>query len=117
MDKQVHEVSREELEQWRQERLRVGQQRYGDRDLKRYGLLDVTEELLDCLNILERMENRIQVQGVEEKDARATRAAMQLVKNRVQQAIDEVQIVDEIVPAELKTDENGDDRIWWNDDT
>ena len=43
--KRLHEIAPTELEEWKRERMRVGQTKYGDRDTKRYNLVDVAEEL------------------------------------------------------------------------
>jgi len=61
--KRLHEILPTDLENWKRERARVGQLKYGDRDTKRYNLVDL----------------------------------------------------DELLPDELCTDENGGERIWWGD--
>ena len=46
------------LERIRKERFRVGQEKYGDKHLKRDNLWDVMEELLDAENILNLAKDR-----------------------------------------------------------
>ena len=109
--KRLHTLTAAELNAWRQERMRIGQQTYGDRDTGRYNLVDVVEELLDVLNILERFENRAKVQGYE-----LTFTERQLIKE-IRKLIDDAMVclmlLDEELPDRLCADENGGERIWW----
>ncbi len=111
--KRLHEITSAELEEWRQERMRVGQLKYGDRDTKRYSLVDVAEELLDVLNILERFENRARAQGYEIDYNQQMR--LRKIKDDVFSDLARVRNLDELLPDELCTDENGGKRIWWGD--
>lgn len=109
--KRLHKITLAELEEWRQERMRVGQLKYGDRDTKRYSLVDVAEELLDVLNILERFENRARAQGYEIDYNQQMR--LRKIKDDVFSDLARVRNLDELLPDELCTDENGGERIWW----
>jgi hypothetical protein len=109
--KRLHEITSAELEEWRQERARVGQLKYGDRDTKRYNLVDVMEELLDVLNILERFENRAKAQGYEFN--RLELYCIKSTERRVRDIIKRLFALDEELPDSLRTDENGGERIWW----
>ena len=111
--KRLHELNTGDIEAWQQERMRVGQQKYGDRDLNRYNLVDVVEELLDVLNIPERFENRARVQGYELNGLELyyTKSA----ERRISEIIKRIFALDEELPDELCTDENGGERIWWGD--
>lgn len=109
--KRLHKITLAELEEWRQERMRVGQLKYGDRDTKRYSLVDVAEELLDVLNILERFENRARAQGYEIDYNQQMR--LRKIKDDVFSDLARVRSLDELLPDELCTDENGGERIWW----
>jgi len=111
--KRLHKITSAELEEWRQERMRVGQLKYGDRDTKRYSLVDVAEELLDVLNILERFENRARAQGYEIDYNQQMR--LRKIKDDVFSDLARVRNLDELLPDELCTDENGGERIWWGD--
>ena len=109
--KRLHKITPGELKEWKQERMRVGQLKYGDRDTKRYSLVDVAEELLDVLNILERFENRARAQGYEIDYNQQMR--LRKIKDDVFSDLARVRSLDEILPDELCTDENGGERIWW----
>jgi hypothetical protein len=110
--KRLHKITLAELEEWRQERARVGQLKYGDWDTKRYNLVDVVEELLDALNILERFENRARVQGLADYNQQMR---LRKIKDDVFSDLARVRNLDELLPDELCTDENGGERIWWGD--
>jgi hypothetical protein len=106
--KRLHELTPQQIEEWRKARLAWGQTIYGNRDLQRYNAVDVMEELLDCINILERFENRAKHQGFKTGF---------YDKNRLVGAINEAIIwlrsLDARLPDEMCTDENGGKRIWW----
>jgi hypothetical protein len=108
--KRLHKITPTELEDWKRERMRVGQLKYGDRDTKRYNLVDVVEELLDALNILERFENRARVQGLADYNQQMR---LRRIKEDVVSDLARVRSLDELLPDELCTDENGGERIWW----
>ena len=108
--KRLHEITPTELEEWKRERMRVGQLKYGDRDTKRYNLVDVVEELLDALNILERFENRARVQGYVDYNQQMR---LRRIREDVVSDLARVRSLDELLPDELCTDENGGERIWW----
>jgi hypothetical protein len=108
--KRLHKITSAELEEWKRERMRVGQLKYGDRDTKRYNLVDVVEELLDALNILERFENRARVQGLADYNQQMR---LRRIKEDVVSDLARVRSLDELLPDELCTDENGGERIWW----
>ncbi len=91
--------------------MRVWQLKYGDWDTKRYSLVDVAEELLDVLNILERFENRARAQGYEIDYNQQMR--LRKIKDDVFSDLARVRNLDELLPDELCTDENGGERIWW----
>ena len=109
--KRLHEITPTELEDWKRERMNVGQTKYGDRDTKRYNLVDVMEELLDVLNILERFENRASVQGYELNGLELY--CIRSTERRVRDIIKRLFALDEELPDSLRTDENGGERIWW----
>ena len=110
--KRLHEITSAELEDWKRARMNVGQLKYGDRDTKRYNLVDVVEELLDALNILERFENRARVQGLVDYNQQMR---LRKIKDDVFSDLARVRSLDELLPDELCTDENGGKRIWWGD--
>ena len=108
--KRLHKITSAELEEWKRERMRVGQLKYGGRDTKRYNLVDVVEELLDALNILERFENRARVQGLADYNQQMR---LRRIREDVVSDLAMVRSLDELLPDELCTDENGGERIWW----
>jgi hypothetical protein len=109
--KRLHKITPTELEDWKRARMNVGQTKYGDRDTKRYNLVDVMEELLDVLNILERFENRAKAQGYEFN--RLELYCIKSTERRVRDIIKRLFALDEELPDSLRTDENGGERIWW----
>lgn len=109
--KRLHEITPTELEDWKRARINVGQTKYGDRDTKRYNLVDVMEELLDVLNILERFENRAKAQGYEFNGLELY--CIKSTERRVRDIIKRLFALDEELPDSLCTDENGGERIWW----
>jgi len=109
--KRLYNLTAADLTAWRQERMRVGQQRYGDRDSGRYNLVDVVEELLDVLNILERFENRARAQGYGFSELQ--KILLGITKEKAEVLIGLVQSFDKGIPDDLCTDENGGERIWW----
>jgi hypothetical protein len=108
----LHQLTPEQIEAWRQARMAEGQKIYGDRDLKRYNCVDVMEELLDCLNILERLDNRAQHQGFDANIYEIRRLITQ-----VGDAILCLRSLDNRLPDSMCTDENGGQRIWWPSET
>ena len=109
--KRLHEITPTDLENWKRARMSVGQLKYGDRDTKRYNLVDVMEELLDVLNILERFENRAKAQGYEFNGIELY--CIRSTERRVRDIIKRLFALDEELPDLLCTDENGGERIWW----
>jgi len=54
----LHQLTDKQIHEWRMARLEYGRQKYGDRHLQRYNLVDLMEELLDALNIVEFVNER-----------------------------------------------------------
>ena len=104
-------LTQDRVTAWRRERMRVGQERYGDSDLKRYGMVDIVEELMDAANILDRFLNRARVQGYEFNGWQKGR--IEKVKDDISDAFRSVVSLDKELPDDLCTDENGGERIWW----
>jgi hypothetical protein len=111
----IFELTPQQIKEWRKARMAEGQKRYGDRDLKRYNLVDVTEELLDCLNILERFDNRARHQNFTDDIilSNAINSTKDNLIEAISTAIKQCAFLDELLPDEMCTDENGDERIWW----
>lgn len=101
----LHQLTDKQIHEWRMARLEYGRQKYGDRHLKRYNLVDLVEELLDALNILEFAEERTGKKG----------ASFGLVKNYVKKCIYVCRSIDRFIKEENCTDEEGGERIWWNE--
>lgn len=111
----LHELTPEQIEQWRQARLEAGQSRYGDAHLQRYGLVDVMEELLDASNILTLFMDRVREGMV--SDTQRAEIAMRVYTAKVSLGFvaNLISGLDSIVPDELCTDERGGARIWWSE--
>jgi len=101
--KRLHELTDEQVHEWRMARLEYGRQKYGDRHLKRYNLVDLMEELLDALNIVEFVNERA---GHVPK--------MALIEKTIKDLILALPIVDKHIKDEHCTDEEGGERIWWS---
>ena len=111
--KRLHDLEVEDITAWRLERLRIGQQRYGDNDVKRYNLLDVMEELLDSVNILERMRNRAVHEERSQEFIENLDKGISDIMDSIISAIEEVVSLDKKLPDDFCTDENGENRIWY----
>jgi hypothetical protein len=111
--KRLHKLCRRDMEKWKQARQNVGTLRYGDSDLQRYGLVDVTEELLDALNIIDRMINRLKVQNVELLTERSYK--LERIQFQIWELVEQVATEDKCFPDKVCTDDQGGERIWWND--
>lgn len=101
---------------WEQKRSEIGKQRYGERHLQRYNLVDVMEELLDALVILDRFEDRIEKQCDSEslEIVRKFNSHARL-RRHIKGAIQSMIELDSHFNGDICTDEQGGDRIWWND--
>ena len=55
----LYNLGGKDLYKWQKTRLKEGQKKYGNSDLDRYNLVDIMEELLDAVDILDRMINRL----------------------------------------------------------
>ncbi len=109
----LHELTNEQIEEWRQARMKIGEKRYEDTHLGRYNLVDVMEEILDALNILVRLSNRC----FKQNRFLPQKAVSELysLTNMLDFTIQNVQMADKEIPDELCTDEEGGERVWWNE--
>ena len=98
----LHQLTDEQIHEWRMARLEHGRKKYGDRHLKRYNLVDLVEELLDALNIVEFYEER--VKGTMPVDE---------LKQMINYCIKSAKTLDQFTSRENCTDEEGGERIWW----
>ena len=112
--KRLKDITCSQLEEWRNTRAAIGRKKYKDKHLKRYGLVDVMEELLDAENIIKLIEDRMLKQGynVQESLLGVRLASLECLLDDVKQAAIDI---DDILEDKYCTDEEGGDRIWWND--
>lgn len=111
----LHHLTPEQIEAWQEERLRVGQQKYKDAHMQRYGMVDLMEELLDAINILSLHTERCKDKGAfhSDEDALAFDDLVGELNFRLWRLVGDVQRIDKAIPDELCTDERGGNRIWW----
>lgn len=115
----LYEITDEQLADWIIERRKIGKEKYGNAHLKRYNLVDVTEELLDAINIMglfkDRLEsteqNTLSYPFIEEKIKRDHQAIVAMLYN----LIFALQELDKYYNDDVCTDEFGGRRIWWSD--
>lgn len=111
----LHELTPEQIEQWRKARLDAGKSRYGDAHLQRYGLVDVMEELLDANNILGLFMDRVREGMVTDTQRSDIAVRVYTAKIALGFVASLISGIDSVVPDELCTDESGGDRIWWSE--
>lgn len=104
----LHELNRKQIMKWQVARQDAGTEKYGDDHLKRYGLVDVMEKLLDAKNILMKLHDRLlhddEIENIDDIQA--------LIK-LINMDIEAIKEFDELLPDKVCTDEKGGDRIWW----
>ncbi len=115
--KRLRNMGPVQLKAWADNRMAVGERKYGDWHLRRYGLVDVVEELLDAQNIIHLLRDRVRkdVANVDNYQQDNFLQQIQRLEKAIQQAVDYAQIVDETLPNGVCTDEHGGKRIWWNE--
>lgn len=115
--KRLHHLSERQLREWQRVRQEEGSKKYGKAHLQRYGLVDVAEELLDALNIIDKMLDRIAEQGEKTTISKHQLAGVSRYYTRLiftlKNAIKLCQRLDEFLPDKFCTDEQGGERIWW----
>src|SRR5690625_2662623 len=109
----LHELTPEQIEEWRRRRAEVGRRKYGDAHLQRYGLVDVMEELLDAQNIVELLVNRIL--GTDHAAAVNAQAGVLAIRSALWEMAYELQNLDKLLPDHVCSDEQGGERVWWSE--
>lgn len=109
--RRLHNLTSSDFREWIQARKEAGQKRYGDAHLKRYGLVDIAEELQDSLIIMELFLDRLTKQGI--KVQPELKEMIVAFSGLVGMALRALLAIDEDLPDEVCTDECGGDRIWW----
>lgn len=102
----LHDLTEEQMEQWRYCRMQAGQAKYQDAHMHRYNAVDIAEELLDAINIHALMWERTQGQLGE----RGLELYGQL-QGQMYQALDTLRRLDKRLPDEHCTDDT--ERIYW----
>jgi hypothetical protein len=110
--KRLKDISLSQLEEWKKTRARIGRQKYQDKHLKRYNLVDVMEEILDAENIIELFEEKAITEATEWVPYYPY---LDEIKGMLREIAMDLCILDIGVSEQLCTDEEGGDRIWWND--
>lgn len=109
--RRLHHLKSSDFREWIQARKEAGQKRYGDAHLKRYGLVDIAEELQDSLIVMELFLDRLTKQGI--KVQPELKEMIVAFSGLVGMALSALLAIDEDLPDEVCTDECGGDRIWW----
>lgn len=118
-DKRLYEITEHELEKWRIKRMSVGQEKYKNHHLQRYGLVDVMEELLDAQNILYLITDRLWT--TRDPDSQTELDLCVKLEQEIWKINDEIAnlrdklvALDKLFPEKFCTDEMGERRIWWD---
>ena len=109
--KRLHELSPEEIEEWREARAEAGREKYGVDHLNRYNLVDVMEELLDALNILSLLEEQL----IGENTHYIVLTQMMEFRQIIYENIDKLQEMDKHLQEKFCEDRKADERVWWDD--
>lgn len=109
------EMSREQIDEWRDSRQSAGCKKYADKHLQRYGAVDIMEELLDAENILNLLYDR--VRRAEISPAYLEVVLLNIIKfgTNLTKIQDELLNLDECLDDNVCTDEQGGNRIWWGE--
>lgn len=118
----LHKVTFPKLKEWKKARFEDGQKKYKDSHLQRNGPVDVAEEIIDGMNIVELIQDRIKHQKVKYKvnagpianPEEAVIEGLNRVNKKLLEAFYLLQQVDCWLPDELCTDEKGGKRIYVN---
>jgi hypothetical protein len=105
--KRLYQLTPKQIDEWRQKRSEIGKLRYGESHLQRYNLVDVMEELLDAINICEL--------GKERTLNLHQRLQFDVIIVGLEDFIISCKQADEELPDSICTDEQGGERIWWNE--
>src|SRR5690625_2637571 len=104
----LHELAPAQIEEWRQARMDAGRAQYGDAHMRRYGLVDVMEELLDAINIIDLAAERMAAEPECASSVRSLRLSVQLL-------IAAVRDTDKVLPDRLCSEAQGVERVWWSE--
>ncbi len=104
--KRLYELTKKEINEWREERQRVGNEKYGREHLRKYNLVDVMEELLDAINILNLFHERMEKQNINYPVPDKN-----WLQKDIQSLIEYIQRLDKMIPDKVCTDNTY--RIWW----
>jgi len=115
--RRLKDLNEYDIFEWRAARMKSNSDYYHPIDHKRYNCVDIAEELLDAKNIMERFYRRLMLQGYSENypyrfDA-IVGEANEIIK-LLDNIFEKLQTIDEMLPSEYCTDEEGGDRIWIN---
>lgn len=105
----------EDILNWQMERLWVGQEKYGDTHMNRNNLVDVMEELLDALNILVLLEDRLERTGDQDSIDVVRLMANENIRPLINTTMLIVRSLEGCLPSHLVTDEAGGKRVWWSE--
>ena len=100
---------------WSAARLRHGESKYGEAHLQRYGVVDIMEELIDAKNIAGLLLCRVVCSELTAEQRTKICEAVTLLNRSLEHTGLYLRQLDELLPDELCTDEQGGDRIWWNE--
>ena len=111
----LHELTPEQIEEWRRARLDAGRAKYGDAHMQRYGLVDVMEELLDAENILTHLFLERMKSAYPKGMSLAQFKRLAIINEDLGRAIEGLQELDALLPDHVCSDEQGGERIWWSE--
>lgn len=96
--KRIAAMSQRQIDELREKRMKAGWETYGDAHLRRYGLLDVLEEVVDAQNILDLTMIRVGRSGVTNEGEIYDRIS--LAFRALDGVIKIIRRADEIIPEE-----------------
>lgn len=115
--KRLHELTEDQWQEWFAARKAVGDKKYQDKHKKRYTLTDIVEELMDALVIndkggvdrimeyAETLEDEVKFQYINQM--------LILITKELHKTINMIRALDEVLPDEICSDEEGGERIWF----
>lgn len=110
----LNDLTTKNLNDWLNTRLKNGQRKYKDSHLKRNGIVDCMEELLDLINILN-LHNR---DRWNQKNyffiSKGIPHHFALIKENCRNIIDHLKNIELLLNDNELTDEKGGERIWIN---
>jgi len=107
------DLTQQEFDDWVRAKRKVGEQEYGNKHLKRHGVVDFAEEMLDGVHILDLIFDRLQREHARKYDLIENKG-LEIVE-LMEDVLHKLREFDAMIDDRHCTDEEGGDRIWWEE--